>query len=277
VSNGKEITTLGFQTIPQVFFPFPYSRCPYSSRTVNRITCQYSDPDGVPYTKIQRLWFETIVTEAVQQVSPLIIFGRVSDAIEKIGQSRTGMYMGPAKKAIAQIAKLSISISKDSTVKSYVGIQGINCVVGRKYQVLWMDGKPNDDTPELFEDENYLELSADFFALTQKAVPHIREQYAAIQSPRTQDLYVWLVLRLYHLKDEVLIPWQQIYDQFGKGNLGDKRTRGYLRDEVKSGLWEIKTRYYPNAKIETTEEGIILNPSPPLIEPNNPKAGYLIG
>lgn len=268
---------LGFQLLPQIIFPFPYGACNFAQRTVNGITCTYSDPDGVPYTKIQRLWFELIVTEAIRTQNPIIIFGKVSEALNKTGQDRSGRYIKSAKNAIIQISKLSISTSRDTTIKSMKGIQGLNLIVGRKYQLLWANGVSNENEVDLFEDQNYMELSADMFELTKYAIPHNREHYAEIQSTRTQDLYTWVILKLFNLKEKILVPWEPIYAQFGKGNVIRTRFQEkYLRDEIKSGLLEIKTKYYPQANIETTDEGVIFKPSPSLIERGDKKAGYTL-
>ena len=101
-----------------------------------------------------------------------------------------------------------------------------------------------------------------------------QEAYMTIQSPLTLDLYLWVVGKLYGLEDDFLMRWAWVYAQFGNGGRLNLSQMKDLRRKVKESLLDIRQNYYPAAHLEATDEGIIMRPSDPLIEPGSKRAGY---
>ena len=130
--------------------------------------------------------------------------------------------------------------------------------------------------PELFDGENFMELSADFVDFVGNAAPHVQEHFMMIRSPLTLDVYQWLTAKLYAIDQEMLFPWAWAYAQFGQGGKLNPSQMKDLRRKLKAALLDIRQNYYPAARIEATEEGLILRRSPPLVEPDDKRAGYLI-
>lgn len=273
-------TSLGFQTSFLNHFPLPRTNVGQTfTRTVNGIQCTYFDMLGVPYTAIDRRWIEIVTTLAKRQApEPRIEFGSISETLARYGMSRTGGKRGnilPARKALERLARLHVSTTQVAKVKGMASHRGLDFSVSQKHQVLWARGRTDLVEPELFDQENYMELSPAFMTFINNAAPHVQEHYMSIRSPLTLDLYHWIVTKLYGLRDDELIRWPWLYAQFGQdgGKLNENQMK-HLRQDIKRGLLEIRSKYYPKARAESTDEGILLRRSPPLIEPDNKKAGY---
>lgn len=145
--------------------------------------------------------------------------------------------------------------------------------------IAWAKGRTDTSLPELFDDDNYIQFSSMFMEFVDRAVPHVQEHYLDIQSPLVLDVYHWLVTKFYGLheqrKQDELIEWVKIYAQFGQtgGRLSESQMKD-MRRLIKAAVLEVCTKYYPKAKAQFTDEGLVLKRSPLLIEPDNKKAGY---
>jgi hypothetical protein len=72
------------------------------------------------------------------------------------------------------------------------------------------------------------------------------------------DLYVWLAYRLHNISGPTPIRWAALRDQFGS-SYGE--VRFFRRDFPR--MLAPAVAAYPGARIELTEEGVLLHPSPP--------------
>jgi hypothetical protein len=152
--------------------------------------------------------------------------------------------------------------------------QCVNLTVAKKAQILWARGRTDLVVPELFDGQNFMELSPEFLEFVDNAAPHVQEHYMQIQSPLTLDIYHWLVTKLYTLKTEECIKWCWLYSQFGQGgDLNDTQMKN-LRRLIKTSVLEIITKYYMKARVRATDKGLVLMKSPPLIEPDSKRAGF---
>lgn len=269
---------LGFQTSLFTYFPLPRTNVGNEfSREVNFTKCVYMDPLGIPHTAIERRWIEITTTLAKKAGDPWVEFGAVSHAMTRYGMERTGMYIQPARKALYKFANLHVSTMRVGKVEGVEAHQSLNFAVARKAQILWARGRTDIVAPELFDGQNFMELSPEYMDFVKNAAPHNQDHYMAIQSPLELDLYHWIVTKLYTLKETELVSWAGIYAQFGQsgGMLNDSQMKN-LRRLIKTGLYNIISTYYPKAKVEATDEGIVLKKSPPLIEPDSKKAGFSI-
>lgn len=272
-------TALGFQTSIFNFFPLPRTNVGNEfRRTVNFVECVYWDPLGIPHTAIERRWIEIVTTLAKKANDGWVEFGSVSHAMERYGMNRSGGVRGyilPARKALYKFANLHVSTMRVGKVAGIEAHQALNFAVAENVQVLWARGRTDLVVPELFDGQNFMELSNGFMKLVKDAAPHNQEHYMQIQSPLELDLYQWLVTKLYTLKEDELIKWASLYAQFGQtgGMLNESQMKD-LRRKVKTCLYHIVTEYYPKAKVKATDEGFVLMKSPPLIEPNDKRAGF---
>ncbi len=269
--------TNGFQTQPFIFFPLPRTNVGNEfTRTVNRVTCSYFCSLGVLYKAIDRRWLEIVTTLAKTQGHPHIELGGVTSALKRYGMTSQSRYILPTRKALERVASLHVSVRGIGNVKGFKAALGRDFSISKEHQVLWARGRTDLVEPELLDGLNFLELSAEFMEVVSHAVPHIQQHYMDIRSPLTLDLYQWILLKLFNRKDEDIVRWPALYAQFGDGGKLNATQMKNLRRKLKAALYEIKYNYYEAAQIEATPEGIVLKPSPPLVEPDDKRAGYTL-
>jgi hypothetical protein len=117
-----------------------------------------------------------------------------------------------------------------------------------------------DDQPTLWQDR--VLLDEDFYrALREHPVPVSETALRAI-GPRSMviDVYIWLAYRLHALKKDMEVGWPTLHAQFGAGFSRLRRFRAHFIECL--GL---AVAAYPDARIEISERGVILRPSPPAI------------
>src|SRR4051812_43249212 len=76
------------------------------------------------------------------------------------------------------------------------------------------------------------------------------------------DAYLWLAYRLHVLKADKLVTWAALKAQFGTGF-----SKLYHFKSKFPGTLALATAVYPAARINVTEEGVVLKPSPPPVLP----------
>jgi hypothetical protein len=107
-------------------------------------------------------------------------------------------------------------------------------------------------------------LSEGFFEQLQKHPVPLEE--AAIKALSNNapalDAYLWLAYRLHVLRADKLVTWAALKSQFGTGF-----SKLYHFKNKFPGTLALATAVYPAAKIEVTEEGVVLKPSPPPVSP----------
>jgi hypothetical protein len=79
-------------------------------------------------------------------------------------------------------------------------------------------------------------------------------------SPRALDAYLWLAFRLHALDNEILVPWPSLWRQFGT----EFGTLKHFKSEFPEPL-ALALAAYRSARVEVTDRGLILAPSPPPI------------
>lgn len=279
---------IGYQISPFTLFPLPRKDVgTVFSRTVNNITVTYSNHLGVLHTALARRWLEILTTKAVKQkansANPRMVeLHSVTQTLKDFGMANNGNYIGSAVKIIKQIAAQSIIVTHRSDpsgklVKRLPLEQGQLCFLAHKYQLYWGSGNTKTTLPDLFDDQNFFEWSTEAWKYIENATPHDQRHAMQISSSTEYDLYMWLVESLYSLKEkDKLIPWVWFYIQFGQaeGILKPEQMK-FIRKQVKTYLTRIKTKYYLNAKFRFTDEGVVLEKSPALIQPDNKHAGFL--
>jgi hypothetical protein len=105
----------------------------------------------------------------------------------------------------------------------------------------------------------------------QHAVPIDLRAVAATRSTVRLDLYMFLTYRLNSLRRPVRLPWSALLAQIGiqppEGNAAALRAPpacGRLRDVL---------LLYPGARVQMTETGVELRPSPPAVPRREQRCG----
>jgi hypothetical protein len=76
------------------------------------------------------------------------------------------------------------------------------------------------------------------------------------------DVYLWLAYRLHALSGDRLITWQALKGQFGTAF----RELYHFKPRF-TGTLALATAVYPAARVEVTQQGVILKPSRPPVAP----------
>jgi hypothetical protein len=98
-----------------------------------------------------------------------------------------------------------------------------------------------------------------FQALQEHPVPLLEEAIRQLKDRSLSlDLYVWLAYRLHSLQRPQPITWASLYGQFGVGYDQIKHFKPRFVQAMQYAL-----AAYPDAKIETESNGIVLRPSRP--------------
>jgi len=85
-------------------------------------------------------------------------------------------------------------------------------------------------------------------------------ELARERSSLAYDVYCWLVHRLGYLREPTEIPWWRIEAQFGCGS----------SKQLHQQFWERVARVqalYPEARVERSQTGVVLLPSPGHVPP----------
>lgn len=266
---------LGYTPAPTVMFPLPTKPMKNCVREYNGIRCAYFSRDTLPYTATDRIWLEAVTTHAIRTAHREMELGRVSDELSKIGKSRQGRNIAASKKALHRVYALNVEIEKETVGRDKLHrLHGVKFGIGREISLSWANGRTDHEHQLYLPGSNYIELSKDFvdYLTTNGAVPHIREDFHQM-SAKEQDIYRWLIYKLYNLKRPLELTRQQIGAQFWP----DSTNPTVEWKRFKERLYKIRSTYYPFAKVELTDdgEGLRFRPSPPLIEPDSRKAGFL--
>lgn len=274
---------IGFTPIPTIMWPLPYRKTSHFTREAYGLKCTYSSSDVVPYTRNDRLWLEVVTTALVRaknnsETDPRNIeFARVSEELEKIGQPGENRYIQSARNSILRVYRLALEFSQDEDLGAYQRFRGFGFRIGEALDLTWAKGRTENDKQLSLPGTNRLMLSEAFerFILTERqATPHIREHYHALEGPKQQDIYRWLILSLHKLTKPRKVKREWLIQQFWGPVSPDASYKHWIT--FKRELAAIIEAYYPAAKVELIDEGLKLKPSDPLIEPDSRKAGFLL-
>ena len=217
---------------------------------------------GLPYGVPARLLTIYCASEAIRTRSPEIYLGHsVHDFLRRLEVPITRGPRGSLTTYTNQLLRLiHCTLSIDENIRDGAGRAGLHirqALFAEEAQLWWDDdhaagqGSSMMLSPVLFN--SILERSA---PLATSAIKALRK------SPMDLDVYAWLAHRLYHLGKPSHITWQQLSDQFGHGYAELRKFRRFFLDSLKR-----VHAVYPQARIETSPKGVLLNPSRPHIAP----------
>jgi hypothetical protein len=265
---GDRVDAVSFQYVPLIQCSFPHAdpgdatsftrRNGWLELTLSTARAQTGLPYGVP----ARLLTIYCASEAVRQQSPEIYLGRsVHEFLRLLDVPITRGERGSLRTYANQLLRLiHCAISIDENIRDASGRAGLHIRQALFVQEarLWWDeaegigqGSSMVLSPVLYD--SIIERSA---PLSTKAIRQLRK------SPMDLDVYAWLVHRLFTLSRPSSMSWAQLSGQFGHSYGAIRYFRRFFGESVQRVL-----KVYPEARLKWTDNGILLLPSRPHVEP----------
>ncbi len=216
---------------------------------------------GVPYGSRARLIMLYLQSEALRTNSRNVELGRsLSDWLSRLNIPVGGKSYRDVKEQASRISRCRLSFHIQAGTRSGLINQNILDTA------MFLDG--GGDQGDLFVET--AKLSESFFEQLKKhPVPIEESAVAAINNnSMALDIYCWLAYRLHVLQKPKPITWKALRIQFSP----NVKQLFHFRASFKDNL-ALAMAVYPAAKVEETENGLMLHPSPP---PVAPRAGRLI-
>lgn len=213
---------------------------------------------GLPYGSIPRLLMAWVTTEAVRTKNRDLVLGQsLSDFMRELDMVPTGGRWGSITRLREQMNRL-FSSAVSARYSDDTRDMGANFVLAEKYDLWWHP--KSVETVSMWESK--LLLSQSFYdEITQAPVPiDLRVLKALRRSPMALDIYPWLTYRLSYLKRTTIIPWAALQLQFGADYKVTRQFKAAFIEHLKTVLL-----MYTEAKVQPTDAGLELRPSPPHI------------
>jgi hypothetical protein len=217
---------------------------------------------GVPYGSRARLIMLYLQSEALRTDSRDIELGRsLSDWLGRLGIPLGGKSYRDVKEQASRISRCRLSFHIQTGSRTGLINQNILDTA------MFLDD--GGDQESFFVET--AKLSESFFEQLKKHPVPIEE--AAISAINNNsmalDVYCWLAYRLHVLNKPRAVSWQALRIQFSPNVKHLFHFRAHFKDNLALAL-----AVYPAARVEESENGLMLFPSPP---PVAPKGQRLIG
>jgi Plasmid encoded RepA protein len=259
---------VSFQYVPLIQCSFPHGDPGQETSFTRRngwleLTLSTARGDtGLPYGVPARLLTIYCASEAVRQQSPEIYLGRsVHEFLRRLDIPITRGERGSLRVYANQLLRLiHCAISIDENIRDPGGRTGLHirqALFASEAKLWWDDlegvgqGSSLVLSPVLYE--SIVERSA---PLSTNAIRQLRK------SPMDLDVYAWLVHRLFTLGRPSSMSWEQLSGQFGHSYAEIRYFRRFFGESVHRVL-----KVYPEARIKWTDNGLMLLPSRPHIDP----------
>lgn len=287
--DAKKAGALGFMARSLILATLPYrdqknaDGTPKESFTRKngdfrlRIVAGYTG--GIPFGIYPRLLMSWVNTEAVRKQSPVIELGDslrifLRDVLDL--RSTSGGKRGTGTLVTEQMKRLfgSLVTAQFESKQAARGFSMSNIMIAERLELgdsmdaLWEPQEHN----EAGHWQSRVRLTNSFFQeCIENPVPIDLRAYKALRgSAMAMDIYTWLTFRMSYLKDRSKpIRWEALMLQFGSGigafAEGEEATKravfNFRRDFLKN--LQLVQIVYPDARIDTTDTGLILLPSRP--------------
>ncbi len=219
---------------------------------------------GVPYGSIARLILLFLQTEALRTRSREIELGRsLRHWLFKIGASIGGSNARAVRDQAERISRCRLTFHIQGGGK--VGLVNQSIVDRALFiedDTYAKQGRLSLETAKLSEGF-YEQLKKHPVPLEESAIKAISNNPAAL------DAYLWLAYRLHILNNDKLITWKALKAQFGAGY----KELFHFKPRFTQAL-ALATAVYPAARIEVTEQGVILKRSDPPVAQRLPRITY---
>lgn len=213
---------------------------------------------GLPYGTIPRLLLAWITTEAVKTKSRELELGdSLSAFMRELDLVPTGGRWGTITRLKSQTLRLfssTVSVTYSDTDRTALAGWRLTDRAN-----LWWHPKAPDQSALW---KSTVRLTEEFYqeVVTRPVPLDMRALKALKRSPLAIDLYIWMSYRASYLQKEARIPWVALAAQFGSDYA---RTRDF-KAAFLGELRKVQT-IYPQARLQVTEAGLVLLPSPPHI------------
>jgi hypothetical protein len=200
---------------------------------------------GVPHGSKARLILLYLQTEAVKTNSRNIELGTsMRRWLRSMGVTITGPNYQEVRRQAQKIERALVSFT----------------FAGEGATVSWQDTIIRGSFERPCSDEvRTVELSESFFkSITERPVP-VCEAAIRLLGERCMalDLYLWLAYRLHSLQRPTMVSWVSLHSQFGAATKLLKHFKPHFAREIEAAL-----AAYPDARVDLTEDGVRLHPSP---------------
>ncbi|MCR5860175.1 replication protein RepA [Mesorhizobium sp. J428] len=266
-TDAKAAGSLGFMTRALAIATLPHKRV-QDHRFMRKngdftLTMLTAHPDGLPYGTLPRLLLTWVCSEAVRTGEPVLSLGPTLAAyLRELGLKNTGGARGDITRLKHAMTTLFSSIiscryeGRDSWALQNVLLAD---------RVEWWQPQDREDAGAW---QSKLHLSRPFFKeCVDHPVPvNLVAMKALRHSPLALDIYVWMTHRMSYLSKRTVIPWFSLSAQFGASYAQNDQG---LRDFKRAFLRELKhvVTIYTEARISTSEHGLVLYPSPTHVPP----------
>lgn len=213
---------------------------------------------GLPYGTVPRLLLTWLATEAVKTRERELVLGEtLSSFMRELGMTPTGGRWGSIPRLKDQSRRLFAA-----TINGFYEDEDRTAMLSQQiadHANLWWDtGSP--EQAGLWK--STVKLSESFFnEVVHNPVPvDLRAVKVLQRSPLALDIYAWLTYRLSYLRNPTVIPWPLLEMQFGANYKLTRQFKAAFIEHLASVL-----AVYPSARVEATDNGLKLMPSPPHI------------
>lgn len=259
----KSVDALGFMARAMVQATLPHKKAEGNefTRTNGNYSLSILAPAkiGLPYGSYPRLLLSWLSTEAVRTKERELVLGEsLSKFMGELGLIPTGGRWGTITQLKNQMRRLfashvSCSYEGDSAA-------GINMMLADRYALWW---SPKEPEQAALWQSTVLLSQAFFDEITAHPVPiDLRALNALKKSPMALDVYMWLTYRMFYLRRATPLKWASLQAQFGADFADTKAGRQGFRRGFSLALKKVQV-IYPDAKVEPTNNGILLLPSKP--------------
>jgi hypothetical protein len=212
---------------------------------------------GVPYGSFARLILLYLQTEAVRTGSPEVELGRSMKAWMGRMSLTTG---GRTYQLVAEQARRISACRLTFFFARENGAEARHNGAFVQDAISFAGVVDDENQPALWQDK--VRLDEGFWrSLREHPVPVREEAIKAISNRSLAiDVYIWLAYRLHALAKPMLVSWSAIHGQFGAGFRLVRQIKPTFTEALSLAL-----AVYPEAKVETDREGVVLHPSPPAV------------
>lgn len=270
--DAREAGALGFMARSLTMATMPHSRvdgCEFSRHAGGFRLCMLAPSEiGLPYGSIPRLLMAWMTTEAVKAKQRELVLGpSLSSFMASLDLMPTGGRWGSITRLRDQMCRL-FSCSVHGFWERMVGRRKtemmVNFNVVSKAQLWWDPKSPEQST--LWQ--SAITLGEQFFAeITDRPIPVSMEALRQLRrSPMELDIYTWLTYRMFYLRDKKVVPWGALQLQLGADYPMTPQGQRDFKKKFIGHLKKVKA-VYREAKVEPTQQALILHPSRPHILP----------
>jgi hypothetical protein len=212
---------------------------------------------GVPYGSIARLILLYLQTEAIRTGSPEVELGKsMKSWMGRMSLTTGGKTYQLVTEQARRISACRLTFFADRENGAEARHNGAFV-----QDAISLSGIAGDDSqPSLWQD--CVKLDPGFWRSLQEHPVPVREEAIKAIGARSLaiDVYIWLAYRLHSLGKVTPVSWAAIHAQFGAGFRLVRQIKPTFTEALQLAL-----AVYPEARVDTKKEGIVLHPSPPAV------------